>query len=77
MKLDLQVSNCIRQCILDEFHPSKIMIFGSYATGTATPESDVDIMAIVGDDQEVGREATVKRMMVGISLRTVRSSTWT
>ena len=58
--LDQQVSYCIKQCIVDEFHPSKIVIFGSYADGSATPDSDVDIMAVVGNDQKVGREATVR-----------------
>jgi predicted nucleotidyltransferase len=27
-----------------EFRPSKIILFGSYATGSATPDSDVDLV---------------------------------
>jgi predicted nucleotidyltransferase len=36
------------------------MIFGSYADGSATPDSDVDIMAVVSNDQQSGREATLR-----------------
>ena len=60
MTLDDEITNCIRQCLIDEFHPLKIIIFGSYANGTATPDSDVDILVIVSDDQSAGHEATVK-----------------
>lgn len=71
-KLDQQVFNCIKQSIVDEFQPSKIMIFGSYADGSATPDSDVDIMAVVGDDQKVGREATVRgRLAIRRALKAV------
>ena len=59
MKIDQQVSNCIKQCILDVFQPSRIVIFGSYATDRATADSDIDIMAIVGDDQRSDHEAAV------------------
>src|SRR5262245_1317042 len=30
-----------------EFRPQKIILFGSYAKGSATPESDVDIAVIM------------------------------
>lgn len=30
-----------------EFHPDKIILFGSYATGAATPDSDVDIVIVM------------------------------
>jgi predicted nucleotidyltransferase len=30
-----------------EFHPKKIILFGSYATGTATPDSDVDLIVVM------------------------------
>ena len=29
------------------FHPRKIILFGSYAYGTPTPESDVDLLVIM------------------------------
>jgi predicted nucleotidyltransferase len=30
-----------------EFHPEQIILFGSYATGTATADSDVDILVVM------------------------------
>jgi uncharacterized protein len=30
-----------------EFQPLKIILFGSYATGTATPDSDVDLIVVM------------------------------
>ena len=29
-----------------EFHPEKVILFGSYAEGTATSDSDVDLLVI-------------------------------
>lgn len=33
--------------IAEIFHPDKIILFGSYAYGTATEDSDVDILVIM------------------------------
>src|SRR6266516_7336064 len=30
-----------------EFQPDKIILFGSYATGSATPQSDVDLIIVL------------------------------
>jgi uncharacterized protein len=30
-----------------EFHPRKVVLFGSYATGCATPDSDVDLLVVM------------------------------
>ncbi len=34
------------QRIVEQFQPEKIILFGSYARGTAGPDSDVDIPEI-------------------------------
>ena len=60
LKIDQQVSDCIKQCIVDILKPKIIMIFGSYATDSATVDSDIDIMAVVDDEQSSDRVATVK-----------------
>ena len=36
--------------IAEQFHPEKIILFGSYAYGTPTPDSDVDLMVIMDHD---------------------------
>jgi predicted nucleotidyltransferase len=33
--------------IAEEFHPERIILFGSYAYGTPAPESDVDLLVIM------------------------------
>ncbi len=33
--------------IAREFHPERIVLFGSYAEGTATPDSDVDMLVVL------------------------------
>ena len=30
-----------------DFRPHKVILFGSYANGTATPDSDVDLLVIM------------------------------
>ena len=35
------------QRIVDELHPEKIILFGSYANGNPTPDSDVDLMVVM------------------------------
>jgi predicted nucleotidyltransferase len=33
--------------IVERFHPDKIILFGSYAYGTPTPDSDVDLLVVM------------------------------
>lgn len=33
--------------IVREFHPDRIILFGSYADGTATEDSDVDLLVVM------------------------------
>ncbi|MGA2176985.1 MAG: nucleotidyltransferase domain-containing protein [Verrucomicrobiota bacterium] len=35
------------RAVAREFQPLKIILFGSYATGTATPDSDVDLIVVM------------------------------
>lgn len=36
--------------IAAEFHPERIILFGSYARGEASPDSDVDLLVIMPRD---------------------------
>jgi hypothetical protein len=40
-----------------EFHPEKIILFGSHARGDARPDSDVDLLVIMDSDQHPARKA--------------------
>ena len=41
-----QIEQVSRQ-IAEEFHPQRVILFGSYANGTATEHSDVDLLVIL------------------------------
>ena len=43
--------------IVHEFHPEKIILFGSHARGDATTDSDVDLMVIIASDEHPSRTA--------------------
>lgn len=36
--------------IVDKFHPYKIILFGSYASGKPTPDSDLDLLIVMDSD---------------------------
>lgn len=38
------------QRIVEELHPEKIILFGSFAYGNPTPDSDVDLLVIMETD---------------------------
>jgi DNA polymerase sigma len=38
---------CLCDAIAGEFHPEKIVLFGSYAYDTPRPDSDVDLLVIM------------------------------
>ena len=39
--------------IVQRFHPDKIILFGSYASGTPTPDSDVDLLVVIRDRNQL------------------------
>jgi predicted nucleotidyltransferase len=47
-----------------EFHPERIILFGSYARGEATPDSDVDMLVIMPFRGKGFRQATKIRLRV-------------
>ncbi len=56
--------------IVEQFNPLKVILFGSYARGTAGPDSDVDLMVIMrvnGSIQEKRLEIRVALNGMGIA----------
>ena len=41
----------IVQQIVDHFHPQKVILFGSYAHGTPTADSDVDLLVVMETEE--------------------------
>ena len=54
--------------IAREFHPDKIVLFGSHAHGKARPESDVDLLIVMPFEGSPFRQAAV---ILGHVVRTV------
>src|SRR5438094_519011 len=52
--------------IAERFHPQRIILFGSYAYGTPTADSDVDLLVIMPYRGESHRKATEIRLAVDI-----------
>ena len=48
------------QAVAREFHPEKIILFGSYAYGTPTEDSDVDLLVIMPRTRERGERMSVR-----------------
>ena len=40
----------IKNKIVDKFHPFKIILFGSYASGHPTEDSDLDLLIVMDSD---------------------------
>jgi uncharacterized protein len=45
--IDVQSIRELCERIVQEFQPHKIILFGSYALGTPTPDSDVDMLVVL------------------------------
>lgn len=52
------------QRIVDALHPEKIVLFGSYAYGTPTPDSDVDLLVVMNTaGSRIERYLSVSRLL--------------
>ncbi len=57
----------ISASIASEFRPCKIVLFGSHAWGTPTPDSDVDILVILPFEGKVWHMAAAIREKVKVT----------
>ncbi|MBQ4438078.1 nucleotidyltransferase domain-containing protein [bacterium] len=62
--------NLIKEKLVNELTPLKIYLFGSFADGTATEDSDFDFYIIVKDDSQNLADLTAEAYK---SIRSVRS----
>ncbi|MBI5194174.1 MAG: nucleotidyltransferase domain-containing protein [Nitrospirae bacterium] len=49
MDIEVYLKEAVRR-IIDNFNPEKIILFGSYAYGQATKDSDIDLMVVMDTD---------------------------
>ncbi len=50
--------NAVVQKIVDAFNPEKVILFGSYAYGKPTIDSDVDMLVVMESDERPAKRAT-------------------
>jgi predicted nucleotidyltransferase len=50
--------------IVQEFHPQRVILFGSHANGTATEDSDVDLLVIMPFDGKSFRKSA--EVLIGV-----------
>jgi predicted nucleotidyltransferase len=55
--VDMHSIREVTKRIVQEFHPERVILFGSYAYGTPTPDSDVDLLVILPYDGKGPRKA--------------------
>jgi predicted nucleotidyltransferase len=60
MQLGESLKNTICDALVGLAHPEKIIVFGSYATGQADRQSDLDIAVIASDDPSITRETVIQ-----------------
>lgn len=53
----------IIQTIADHFLPQRIVVFGSYASGQPTPDSDLDLLVVLDSDLPRHKRATPIRLL--------------
>ena len=58
-----EIENLAAQ-IARRFRPERIILFGSHAYGTPTPDSDVDLLVVIPDDGNPLRKAAEIRSAV-------------
>lgn len=54
-----QVVYAMADCLVKTFQPERIYLFGSYARGDATPDSDYDLMMVVAHSNQSTYERSV------------------
>ncbi|MBC7225858.1 MAG: nucleotidyltransferase domain-containing protein [Thermoflexales bacterium] len=63
-EVDAQAFRALVQRLVKALHPEKIILFGSYARGTATTDSDVDLLVVMETgDPPVERYLKVSRLL--------------
>ena len=57
--IPMRVIRRYARAIADEFHPDKIILFGSYAYGTPNADSDVDLLVVMPARNEISQSVRI------------------
>ena len=59
------IDEVVRQ-IAENFHPQKIILFGSYARGNPRPESDLDVLVVMDTPLKESQQSLAIRRYLGV-----------
>ena len=62
--VEMSQIEALSQQIAEQFHPERIILFGSYADGQPTPDSDVDLLVVLPCKGHPARKATEIRCQI-------------
>ena len=62
MPVDMNFIRDMTKFIKDRFNPQKVMLFGSYAYGEPSSESDVDLLIIMDTSIKFHKQAAIIRL---------------
>jgi predicted nucleotidyltransferase len=62
--VEMSEIEALSQQIVEKFHPERIILFGSYAYGEPTPDSDVDLLVVMPFEGHSPRQAAEIRFQV-------------
>ena len=60
------ISECAQQ-IARRFHPERIILFGSYAYGNPTEDSDIDLLVVLPHEESAAQQAAMIRLHVDVT----------
>lgn len=69
MRLDTLTESKIRECLVEVIDPIRIVIFGSFARGTADADSDIDIAAITNNGKNTRDDLIRSRVALRDALK--------
>ncbi|OOP55588.1 MAG: hypothetical protein AYP45_13825 [Candidatus Brocadia carolinensis] len=68
MDIEIYLKEAVRR-IIEKFNPEKIILFGSYAYGQPTADSDMDLMVIMNTEEKPHKRAVpLRKALKGIGI---------
>src|SRR6266571_1486461 len=75
--IPMRVIRRYARAIAEEFHPDRIILFGSYAYGTPNEDSDVDLLVVMNQNQSVRiRYRLAAPFPLDLIIRTPKEMKW-
>lgn len=68
MDIEVLIKEAVKR-IIDEFNPEKIILFGSYAYGHPSPDSDMDLLIVMDTHAKPHKRAVpIRKILKGIGI---------